>query len=412
MQPLTAARLKRVKASRSDDQGEHQFMTATVPAERDLRLDLFRGIGLWLIFLDHIPFNVVSWITIRNYGFSDAAELFVFISGYTAGVVYGPAMREGRSLAATGRLLKRAWQLYVTQILLVVIFIAEISYVGARFDNPLFAEEFNVFGFLRHPDVILTQALILKFRPPGMDVLPLFIVLVLACPAMLWALLRRPGLTLLGAALLWLMARKFDWNLPSFPAGQWFFNPFAWQLMFVFGAWCALGGAEKLGPLIRSPATRAAAAAYLVFAFLIVMTWHVPQWGYFVPKWLIHVIYPIDKSNLHVLRLVHFLALAAITIRFVPRDWRPLRRPVLRPIILCGQHSLAIFCFGTFLAFAGHVILVELSNRIPVQLLVSAAGIALMVAAECLMTWYKATEGRGPGPGPGAVDLAAEESVT
>src|ERR1700680_3973691 len=151
MQPLTAARLKRVKASRSDDQGEHQFMTATVPAERDLRLDLFRGIGLWLIFLDHIPFNVVSWITIRNYGFSDAAELFVFISGYTAGFVYGPAMREGRSLDATGRLLKRAWQLYVTQILLVVVFIAEISYVGARFENPLFAEEFNVFGFLRHP---------------------------------------------------------------------------------------------------------------------------------------------------------------------------------------------------------------------------------------------------------------------
>ena len=387
-------------------------MTATVPAGRDLRLDLFRGIGLWLIFLDHIPFNVVSWITIRNYGFSDAAEMFVFISGYTAGFVYGPAMREGRSLAATGRLLKRAWQLYVTQVLLVVIFIAEISYIGGKFDNPLFAQEFNVFGFLRQPDVILTQALILKFRPPGMDVLPLFIVLVLACPAMLWALLRRPGLTLLGATLLWVMARKLDWNFPSFPVGQWFFNPFAWQLLFVFGAWCALGGAEKLGPLIRSPATRAAAAAYLVFAFLIVITWHVPQWGHFVPQWLSHVIYPIDKSNLHVLRLVHFLALAAITIRFVPRDWRPLRRPVLRPIILCGQHSLAIFCFGTFLACAGHVILVELSNRIGVQLLVSAAGIALMVAAAWFMTWYKATEGRGPGPGPGAVDLAAEESVT
>ena len=387
-------------------------MTATVPVERDLRLDLFRGIGLWLIFLDHIPFNVVSWITFRNYGFSDAAEMFVFISGYTAGFVYGPAMREGRSLAAAGRLLKRAWQLYVTQVLLVVIFIAEISYIGGKFDNPLFAEEFNVFGFLRQPDVILTQALILKFRPPGMDVLPLFVVLVLACPAMLWALLRRPGLTLLGATLLWVMARKFDWNFPSFPVGQWFFNPFCWQLLFVFGAWCALGGAEKLGPLIRSPATRAAAAAYLVFAFLIVMTWHVPQWGQFVPKWLSHVIYPVDKSNLHVLRLVHFLALAAITIRFVPRDWRPLQRPGLRPLILCGQHSLAIFCFGTFLSFAGHVILVELSNRIAVQLLVSAAGIALMVAAAWFMTWYKATEGHGPGPGPGAVELAAEERVT
>jgi hypothetical protein len=383
-------------------------MPTTVPAGRDLRLDLFRGIGLWLIFLDHIPTNVVSWITIRNYGFSDAAEMFVFISGYTAGFVYGPAMREGSSIVATGRLLKRSWQLYVTQVLLVVIFIVEIAYIGGKFDNPLFVEEFNVFGFLRHPDVILTQALLLKFRPPGMDVLPLYIVLVLACPAVLWALVRRPGWTLLGAGLLYVMARKFDWNLPSFPGGQWYFNPFAWQLLFVFGAWCALGGAEKLGPLIRSPATRAAAVIYLLFAFLIVMTWHVPQWAHFVPKWLAHVMYPIDKSNLHILRLIHFLALAAITIRFVPRDWWLLRRPVLQPILLCGQHSLALFCFGVFLSLAGHVILVEISNRIAVQFLVSAAGIVVMSAAAWLMTRYEAAQGRGPGPG----DFAAQEPVS
>ena len=382
-------------------------MPTTVPIERDLRLDLFRGIGLWLIFLDHIPLNVVSWITIRNYGFSDAAEMFVFISGYTAGFVYGPAMREGNSIVAAGRLLQRSWQLYVTQILLVVIFIVEIAYVGGKFDNPLFVEEFNVFGFLRHPDVILTQALVLKFRPPGMDVLPLYIVLVLACPAILWGLVRRPGWTLLGAALLYLLARKFDLNFPSFPGGQWYFNPFAWQLLFAFGAWCAVGGAEKLGPLIRSPAVRAVALIYLLFAFLIVMTWHVPQWAHFVPKWLAHVLYPIDKSNLHYLRLIHFLALAAITIRFVPRDWWALRRPLMQPIILCGQHSLALFCFGTFLSLGGHIVLVEISNTIPVQFLVSAAGIAIMSATAWLLTRLDAAEGRGPHAG----DFAAEEPV-
>jgi hypothetical protein len=256
--------------------------------------------------------------------------------------------------------------------------------------------------------VILTQALLLKFRPPGMDVLPLYIVLVLACPAFLWALVRRPGWTLFGAGLLYVMARKFDWNLPSFPVGQWYFNPFAWQLLFVFGAWCALGGAEKLGRLIHSPATRATAAIYLLFAFLIVMTWHVPQWAHFVPKWLAHVMYPIDKSNLHILRLIHFLALAAITIRFVPRDWSLLQRPVLQPIILCGQHSLALFCFGIFLSLAGHIILVEISNTIAVQFLVSAAGIVVMSATAWLMTRYEAAEGRGPGAG----DFAAQEPVS
>ena len=376
-------------------------------AGRDLRLDLFRGLGLWVIFLDHIPFNFVSWVTFRNYGFSDAAEMFVFISGYTAGFVYGPAMLQGRAIVATGRLLKRCWQLYVTHVLLVVIFIAEIAYVGGKFDNPLFAEEFNVFGFLRHPDVILTQALALKFRPAGLDVLPLYIVLVLACPAILWALLRRPGWTLLASALLYVLARRFDWNFPSFPSGQWFFNPLAWQLLFVFGIWGAVGGAGKLGPWIEAPVIRAAAWVYLVFAFLIVMTWHVPQWAHFVPKWLAYVMYPIDKSNLHVLRLIHFLALAAIIIQFVPRDWWLLRRPVLQPVVLCGQHSLALFCFGVFLSFIGHIILVEISNVLAVQFLVSAGGILLMVAAAWLMTRYERAEGRGPGAGDFAVQEAA-----
>src|SRR5213592_2293522 len=91
-----------------------------VPTERDLRLDLFRGIALWLIFLDHIPSNVVNWITIRNYGFSDAAEIFVFISGYTAAFVYGRAMRERGVVVASARILRRAWQVYVAHIFIFV----------------------------------------------------------------------------------------------------------------------------------------------------------------------------------------------------------------------------------------------------------------------------------------------------
>src|SRR6201987_1909312 len=92
-----------------------------VPTERDLRLDLFRGIALWLIFLDHIPSNIVSWITIRNYGFSDATEIFVFISGYTAAFVHGRAMRDRGFVVAAPRILKLAWQVYVAPIFLFVI---------------------------------------------------------------------------------------------------------------------------------------------------------------------------------------------------------------------------------------------------------------------------------------------------
>src|SRR5256885_1063773 len=86
-------------------------MQAVVPPGRDLRLDLFRGIALWLIFLDHIPSNLVAWGTIRNYGFSDATEIFVFVSGYTAAFVYGKEMRERGPLLARARILGREWQI-------------------------------------------------------------------------------------------------------------------------------------------------------------------------------------------------------------------------------------------------------------------------------------------------------------
>jgi hypothetical protein len=360
-----------------------------LPDERDLRLDFFRGIGQWMVFLDHIPFDVVNWLTFRNYGFSDAAELFVFISGYTAGFVYGPAMREGRVFAATARLLRRVWQLYVAHVFLFVFFIAYIAQTAEHYDNPTLAHEFNIFNFLRHPDVMLLQGLILKFKPVDLDVLPLYIVLLLGSPALLWIMARRPGLTLLGSAILYVVAREFDWNLPSFPAGSWYFNPITWQLLFVFGMWCALGGATRLTPLIRSRGALVLAVGYLVFAFLIVMTWHVPSWARFVPPWLAHAMYPIDKTNLDPLRLTHFLAMAALAIRYLPRNWPPLTSNLLRPLVVCGQHSLPIFVLGTFLSFAAHIILVEISNTVAVQILVSVVGIILLVVAAWLMTWYR-----------------------
>jgi hypothetical protein len=118
------------------------------PVERDLRLDLFRGIGLWMIFLDHIPHDVVSWLTLRNYGFSDAAEFFVFISGYLVGWIYAPIIRGGLFLAAVKRLWKRVAQMYVAHIMLFLIFTAQIARTARRFDNPLYENELNVFNFL------------------------------------------------------------------------------------------------------------------------------------------------------------------------------------------------------------------------------------------------------------------------
>ena len=360
------------------------------PAERDLRLDLMRGIGQWMVFLDHIPYDIVSWLTLRNYGFSDAAEFFVFISGYTAGFVYGPAMAHGQFLAATKRLLKRAWQLYVAHIFLFLFFVAQISRAARRFDNPMYGNEYNIFLFLEHPDVMIGQALALKFKPVDLDVLPLYIVLVLALPAILWGLIKLPRWTLLGSAVLYVLARIFDWNLPSFPGGNWYFNPCAWQLLFVFGVWCGLTRAAEIAAFLRSRTVLILAVAWIVFSFLIVMTWHVPLLESLIPKSLIHVIYPIAKSDLDMFRLIHFLALAVVFVRYVPRDWPALRSKLLRPLILVGQNSLPIFCLGVFLSFAAHWFLVQIEGDIPAQILVSVAGMATMAAVAWLLNRFKA----------------------
>src|SRR5919205_1125110 len=182
-------------------------MPPPVPTERDLRLDLFRGLALWLIFLDHIPSNVVSWVTIRNYGFSDATEIFVFISGYTAAFVYGRAMRDRGVVVASARVWRRAWQVYVAHMFLFVIYMAEIAYVSATFNNPLYAEEMNILDFLRQPDVTLIQALLLKFKPANMDVLPLYVVLLVGFPPILWLITRLPSLALAVSAALWVLAQ-------------------------------------------------------------------------------------------------------------------------------------------------------------------------------------------------------------
>ncbi|HTP93271.1 MAG TPA: OpgC domain-containing protein [Xanthobacteraceae bacterium] len=365
-----------------------------VSSERDLRLDLFRGVALWLIFLDHIPENIVNWFTIRNYGFSDATEIFIFISGYTAAFVYGRAMRERGFVVSSARILRRAWQIYVAHIFLFTIFMAEISYVASTFDNPLYAEEMNILDFLKQPDVTIFQALILKFKPVNMDVLPLYIVLLLMFPPMLAVLLWQPGLALMGSAIVYVLTWKFDWNLPAYPNGVWFFNPFAWQLLFVFGAWCALGGAQRLKGVLHSRIVLIVAVAYLVFAFAITLTWYIEPLARFVPNWLSEWLYPIDKTNLDALRFVHFLALAAVTVRFVPRDWPGLTSPILQPAIRCGQHSLEIFCLGVFLAFAGQFIIGEWSGGPLVQVVISVLGILIMIATATLTSWYKAMEGR------------------
>jgi hypothetical protein len=380
----------------AEEAARRKTTVAKVPAislpvvgERELRLDLFRGLALWLIFIDHLPPSLLTWFTIRNYGFSDATEIFIFISGYTAAFVYGRAMLEHGMLVATARILRRAWQIYVAHVFLFTIFLAEISYVATHFENPLYSEEMGIMDFLKQPDVTIVQALLLRFRPVNMDVLPLYILLMLSLPLILALMRWKPDVTLALSALLYAVTWEFDLYLSAYPNGYWAFNPMAWQLLFVFGAWCALGGAQRMSRILSSRITLWVCVIYLMAAFYVTLTWYVPQMNHWLPRRLEQWMYPIDKTDLDVLRFAHFLALAALTVRFLPKDWPGLRSPWLKPLILCGQHSLEIFCLGVFLAFAGHFVLAEGGGGAALHALVSLCGILIMWAVALLISWYK-----------------------
>src|ERR1700712_5559331 len=357
---------------------------------RDLRLDLFRGVANWAIFLDHIPDNVVNWITTRNYGFSDAADLFVFISGYTASFVYARMMMERGFIVGATRLTKRVWQLYIAHIILFVIYIVAIGYVALRFSDPEIINEFNVAGLAGDQAIeTLRQGLLLKFKPVNLDVLPLYIVLMGFFPPVLWMMLRKPGLTMLASIALWLAARQFGWTLPAYPAGTWYFNPYCWQVLFVFGSWCALGGAKRARWLIDLRVTLHFCIAYLILALVMTMAGKFPDFGALFPRWIYDTFNPNDKTYLAPYRFLHFVVIVIMVIRFVPKDWPGLEWRVFDPLVVCGQQSLAVFCVGVFLSFIGHFELMMSSGSLLAQIFVSVTGIAIMTLVAYYISWSK-----------------------
>src|SRR6201990_3105572 len=116
----------------------------------DLRIALLLGIAAWFLFLDHIPHNAVSLLTMRNFGFSGAVDLFVFVGGYTAAILYGRMMLERGFVVTATRIFKRLWQLYAAYIVLFVIYINLIGYVARQSAAPEIIGEVHVTRVLVH----------------------------------------------------------------------------------------------------------------------------------------------------------------------------------------------------------------------------------------------------------------------
>jgi len=361
--------------------------------DRDLRLDACRGLALWFVFIDHIPDNALTWLTMRNYGFSDTSEVFVFVSGYTCMLAYGGALREQGWATIATRAVRRCWEIYSAFILLLIVYVATVWVVGG---GNRYLDETNTGIFFQDPGAAIVHALMLQYAPVNTDILPTFVLLHLSFPALLWLLIRFPAILLIGSVVLYLMVQLRSWHVPAWPNGEMYFNPLAWQLLFVLGAWYAGDGARRLRTVLRSPATLAVALFFLAVSLIVALSWQFKAIESIVPTDIAALIYPIYKSHLAPVRLLHFLGLAVVIWRLTPPDWHPLRTPLIIAMIRCGENSLLIYCLGVLLSLLADVILAEIYGGFAMQVAVGVAGIGLMILAATMSTLEGRLDRLGP----------------
>ena len=362
---------------------------------RDPRADLCRGLALWMIVVNHTPGNWLGGFTLKNFSLTDATEVFVLLAGYAAAFAYaGMADRQGWAPAAAS-LGARIAKLYVAHIFLLVVFTAQVGFSAATLDRAVYLDELALDPFAEQPYRTLLEALLLRFQPAFLDILPLYIVLLAILIPGLW-LRRRPWLVLGLSLGLWLGARALGVNFPRWQEGGWFFNPLGWQVLFVLGFLLgqSVRGVASLPLPPRNALVTAGAVACLLIGLLVMIASEAQPWLLeSLPLWVPGFLASIDKTSLHPARLVSILALAYLVGAYLPRDGWVVRAAWLRPFILMGRHSLPVFCFGILLSFMARLLL-EADDGWGMQVLANALCLAALVAVAWIGEWSRATTRR------------------
>jgi hypothetical protein len=358
---------------------------------RDHRLDMFRGIALVMIFINHVPGTVYENFTSRNFGFSDAAEAFVFMSGMAAGLAYSNRFRIGSTWLAMTKVWARARQLYFVHLTITLLSLAVFAAAALWFDREQLLTQNNLASLFRRPLSAMIGIPLLTHQLGYLNILPLYTVLLLATPLLLVIGLRRPWLLLAASVLLWAAAGQFRLNLPNFPTpGGWFFNPFSWQLLFVIGL--LSGAAMKQGErfIAYSRLLFWGAASFLVLALL----WgKVPALGAAGGSFLRMLeqsgvpfyVTAFDKTFVTVPRLLHALALFYVLGSLTVMSSLAASR-VAAPFRLLGRQGLAVFAFGTVLSIA----LQALKSGTSADPLIDGLLIGGSIAAMLALAWILA----------------------
>jgi hypothetical protein len=346
-------------------------MMTTNAANRIDGIDFWRGFALLTIFIDHMPENIFQHVTQANFGFSDAAELFVFLSGASVALAHGSRFFRGETAAAIRAVFRRAFTLYWVQVLVSLLTIAIFAAAALWWDNDDLIDDDDRGIVVSSPLRGISAILALAHQFENVNILPLYVVLLLITPALLVLARRNDWLMLLSSGLIYLAARVFDLNLPSWPLdGGWYFNPLAWQFIFAIGLFV---GRRLQGGGIPFDRRLFALSLAVLAGSLAVLT---DGFG-FVPGLLTDMreVLDLSKTHLGLGRLVHFLALAYVIghsglTNLLRRTW------VFSPLALMGRHSLPVYATGCVLTAIGEVIVETRSEDFSHPLALGAAIVA------------------------------------
>ena len=335
---------------------------------RDNRLDAMRGVLQVFICFSHIEAGWAVYLIHKQLGFSDSSELFVFLSGLTLGSVFQRKAHNEGFLTAWRDMGQRTWALYVKHLLMFLAFLAWLEVLHAMTPGWAYFAEHTYAAFLANPAGLAGPVLLLAHQPPFIDILPLFLVLMLAMPLAMVLPIRWGWWTVAPFALLYAGATLAGWRVTTLPDGQpWTFNPLTWQLLFFLGVFLGRARLVGLQPFRRLGWLVWPAAALVIAGAIIRLSWTLGD-AFGTPMLLTGLWSLMDKPNASPLLVVHALSVALVVASLVRADHPLFRHRLLQPLVWCGQRSLEVFIFGVFVSLGSATLIQVVGGGALVQL--------------------------------------------
>lgn len=381
--PTGVVGIEEPSGAKCADSGENWPGIKDMRAERDTRIDVIRAIVLLMIFINHVPGNVYETFTLKNLGFSDAAEVFVLISGLAIGLVYGQKMKGEQAVRSALAIWRRAWVLFYTHIMMTVATLTIFCAAAVFALRPDLLEMINIGPLIEDPARVVVGIGTLGHQLGYNNILPVYMVLLLATPAIVWLLNRSMAGTLAASGALWLAAGIFQIAPANYPLpGVWFLNPLSWQFLYVIGI-AGMMHVKAGGALPQHPLWTRLALAYLVGAFALI---HSPFWGQVTWFGLPEVLGGFNKTFLSLFRLLDVLALTYLVARW-PAASGVARTAPDHPLAILGKHSLPVFVTGTLCAMVAQVLRHLDQPSLGFDTLLIATGIATQLAIAYFLEW-------------------------